>query len=110
MIEAKEHFYDEDPGQGHPDVRTRLEDVNYFFLGNGKIQAGVQICNSGEGTPMGLILMNPEKLQKKRDSLLFDPASGLENTMIRIISENYELKPPGKRWMLPGVLTQISPG
>lgn len=97
MINAEEHFYSEDPNQGHPDVRTRLKDVRYFFLGNGKIQAAVQICGSGEGTPVGLILMDPEKLQKKRDSLLFDPDSGLENTMISITSENREFKPPGKK-------------
>jgi len=86
MINVKEHFCDDDPAKGHPDVRTKLKDVSYFFLGNGHIQAAVQIAPSGEGTPVGLLIMNPEYLGKKREALTFDPDSGLENTMIRLIS------------------------
>ena len=41
MINPSEHVYDDDPDLGHPDVRTRLKDVSYFFLGNGHIQAAV---------------------------------------------------------------------
>lgn len=87
MIDVKEHFYDDDPSQGHPDVRTMLRDASYFFIGNGHIQAAVQIAPSGEGTPLGLLIMNPERLGKKREALTCDPEYGLENTMIRIISE-----------------------
>ena len=86
MIDVKEHLYDDDPAKGHPDVRTKLKDVSYFFLGNGHIQAAVQIAPSGEGTPVGLLIMNPEHLGKKREALTYDPDSGLENTMIRLIS------------------------
>jgi len=86
MIDFAEHFYDDDPSKGHPDVRTRLKDVAYFFLGNGWIQAAVQISPSGEGTPVGLLIMNPEILAKKRESLTMHPESGLENTMIRIVT------------------------
>lgn len=86
MINVKEHLYDDDPAKGHPDVRTKLKDVSYFFLGNGYIQAAVQIAPSGEGTPVGLLIMNPEHLGKKREALTCDPDSGLENTMIRLIS------------------------
>jgi hypothetical protein len=86
MINVKEHFCDDDPAQGHPDVRTKLKDASYFFLGNGHIQAAVQIAPSGEGTPVGLLIMNPEYLGKKRETLTCDPDSGLENTMIRLIS------------------------
>lgn len=86
MIEVKKHLYDDDPDMGHPDVRTELKDVSYFFLGNGHIQAAVQIAPSGEGTPVGLLIMNPEYLGKKREALTCDPDSGLENTMIRLIS------------------------
>jgi hypothetical protein len=32
MIDAQEHFYDDDPEQGHPGVKTRLKDVNFFSL------------------------------------------------------------------------------
>ncbi len=51
MIDVQEYFYDDDPAQGHPDVRTKLKDVSYFFLGNGFIQAAVQVSPGGEGTP-----------------------------------------------------------
>ena len=78
MINVKEHIYFDDPKQGHPDVRTRLKDASYFFLGNGLIQAAVQIAPAGEGSPMGLIFMNPEQLKKKRESLSFDPENGFE--------------------------------
>ena len=84
MIDVKEHIYFDDPKQGHPDVRTRLKDASYFFLGNGLIQAAVQIAPAGEGSPMGLIFMNPKQLKKKRESLSFDPENGFENTMIHL--------------------------
>ena len=86
MIDVEEHFYDDDPGRGHPDVRTRLKDVSYFFLGNGFIQAAVQVALGGEGTPVGLLVMDPEHLGKKRESLTLDPDSGLESTMVHIKS------------------------
>ncbi len=86
MNNVKKRFCDDNPAEGHPDVRTKLKDVSYFFLGNGHIQAAVQIAPSGEGTPVGLLIMNPEHLGKKREALTCDPDSGLENTMIRITS------------------------
>ena len=79
MINVKEHFYDDDPLSGHPDVRTRLRDVSYFFLGNGLIQAAVQVAPSGEGTPAGLLIMNPERFGKKREALTMDSRSFLES-------------------------------
>ncbi len=84
MIDVQEHFYDDDPAKGHPDVRTRLKDVSYFFLGNGFIQASVQIAPGGEGTPVGLLIMNPEYLGKKREALTMEPDTGLEKTMVRL--------------------------
>lgn len=92
MIKVKEHFYDDDPNQGHPDCRTRLRDAFYFFLGNGLISAAVQVSPAGEGSPMGLLVMDPDKLGKKRDALSFDPETGLENTMIEfsVNGKHYE--------------------
>ncbi len=84
MIDVKEHIYFDDPKQGHPDVRTRLKDASYFFLGNGLIQAAVQIAPAGVGSPMGLIFMNPEQLKKKRESISFDPETGFTETMIQL--------------------------
>jgi hypothetical protein len=96
MIDFEEHFYDDDPSIGHPDVRTRLRDVSYFFLGNGHIQAAVQFCPSGEGTPVGLLIMNPEILAKKRESLTMHPLTGLGNTMTRIMSgDSIQVPVPG---------------
>ncbi len=84
MIDAQEHFHFDDPQQGPADVRTRLTDVNYFFLGNGHIQAAVQIAPKGEGTPLGLLIMNPDRLGKKRQALTMHPAHGLEPTMLQL--------------------------
>jgi len=84
MIDVKEHIYRDDPKSGHPDVRTYLENAAYFFLGNGNIQAAVQWAPSGEGTPLGLIVQDPEQFGPKRDALTMDPDRGLEPTRIEI--------------------------
>jgi len=84
MINPSEHIYDDDPNRGHPDVRTRLKDVSYFFLGNGFIQAAVQWAPSGEGTPLGLLLMDPDQLRKKREALTQEVARGLDATLVRV--------------------------
>ena len=84
MINPSEHAYDDDPNIGHPDVRTRLRDVSYFLLGNGHIQAAVQWAPSGEGTPLGLLLMDPDRLRKKREALTMDPIRGLDATLVRV--------------------------
>ena len=124
MIQVTEHFYDDDPLRGHPDVRTRLADVSYFFLGNGLIQAAVQFAPGGEGTPLGLLIMNPERLGKKRDALTMDAARGLEATAISISGGpepgSPELPPPATRaplaveWTehhgVPAVLARWSSG
>lgn len=88
MIDVKEHFYSDDPKQGHPDVRTRLKDACYFFLGNGHILAAIQFAPAGEGTPLGLLIMNPDRLGKKRDVLTMHPESGLQNTMLSFVGDN----------------------
>ncbi len=88
MIDVKEHIYDDDPNIGHADVRTVLKDVSYFFLGNGLIQAAVQYSPQGEGTPLGLIIMNPEVLSKKRNTLTFNADTGLQNTQVILEFEN----------------------
>ncbi len=84
MIDVEEHIYEDDPSSGHWDVRTHLKDVSYFFLGNGRIQAAVQIAPGGEGTAVGLLVMNPQKLRKKREALTLDETSGLESTRLGI--------------------------
>ena len=92
-MDAQEHFYSDDPKTGHPDVRTTLKDVNYYFLGNGHITAVVQICRSGEGTPVGLLIMNPEKFGHKRNCLTMAAENGLTDTMLKLSGERIELTP-----------------
>ncbi len=84
MIDVKERIYRDDPKSGHPDVRTYLENVAYFFLGNGHVQAAVQGAPSGEGTPLGLIVQDPETLGPKRDAPTMDPERGPVPTQIEI--------------------------
>jgi hypothetical protein len=95
MIDVQEHVYHDDPKVGHPDVRTELRNVDYFFLGNGLIQAAVQAAPAGEGTPLGLLIMDPDRLRKKREALSMDPESGLEATILRVSrgAEVYALRP-----------------
>jgi len=83
-MEIEEHFYTDDPAIGHADVRTRLPGTDYFFLGNGHIQAAVQVCRSGVGTPIGLLVMHPERFGPKRAALTCDLQSGLEKTVVGV--------------------------
>jgi hypothetical protein len=93
MVDVAEHVYHDDPAVGHPDVRTRLAGASYFFLGNGVIQAAVQHAPDGGGTPLGLLIMNPEHLGKKRDSLTMSSEHGLEPTVVRLAIDAGELAP-----------------
>jgi hypothetical protein len=92
-MEIEEHFYTDDPAVGHPDVRTRLPDVDYFFLGNGYIQAAAQICRSGEGTPVGLLIMHPGELGPKRAALTCDLERGLGKTIVGVRVGDVLLRP-----------------
>jgi len=83
-METSEHFYSDDPAVGPPDVRTMLADVDYFFLGNGHLTAAIQICPSGEGTLLGLLLMSPDHFGPKRQALSLDSQTGLAATMLQL--------------------------
>jgi hypothetical protein len=83
-MEIAEHFYTDDPRVGHTDVQTRLPDTDYFFLGNGHIQAAVQVCRSGEGTPVGLLVMDPDRFGPKRRALTCTEEAGLRGTMLEL--------------------------
>jgi hypothetical protein len=96
MIDAQEHRYDDDPAIGPADVRTRLSGASYFFLGNGLIQAAVQFAPEGEGTPLGLLLMDPDRLAKKREALTMDAASGLAGTSLEIEAGGASHKPAAR--------------
>src|SRR5512135_892217 len=83
-MEIGEHFYADDPAQGPADVRTTLPGVEYYFLGNGRIQAAVQIAPAGGATPLGLLIMDPDRLGPKRAALSFDPDLGLAATLLTV--------------------------
>jgi hypothetical protein len=93
MVDVSEHIYDDDPGRGNPDVRTRLAGAAYFFLGNGLIQAAIQHAPGGEGTPLGLLVMDPDRLGKKRDALTMDAQRGLESTLLHVVTPVSDLVP-----------------
>lgn len=101
-MDVKEHIYADDPSQGPADVKTVLRDVEYFFLGNGYIQAAVQWCRSGEGTVLGLLIMHPCRFGPKRASLTFDPDVGLRATVLRLSSGGESHEPSAEcaacRW------------
>jgi hypothetical protein len=59
-MEVAEHFYADDPSRGPVDGKTTLEGVDYFFLGNGLVQAAVQVTPAAGATPVGLLVMDPE--------------------------------------------------
>ena len=83
-MEVAEHFYADDPSRGPVDGKTTLEGVDYFFLGNGLIQAAVQVTPAEGATPVGLLVMDPEKLGPKRTALTFDAESGLKGTSLTL--------------------------
>ena len=93
MVDVAEHVYDDDPGQGHADVRTRLAGVNYYLLGNGLIQAAVQHASRGEGTPLALLGDGPDLLRKKRDALTMHPRFGLEPSAVHLVTATNDLSP-----------------
>jgi hypothetical protein len=101
-MEVQEHFYADDPSRGPADAKTTLRDVDYFFLGNGLIQAAVQVAPAGDGTPVGLLVMDPERLGPKRAALTFDRDSGIAATALSLLDRGQVHSPrPGAaraRW------------
>jgi hypothetical protein len=92
-MDIKEHFYSDDPRVGHPDVRTNPPECVYYFLGNGEIEAAIQVNRAGNGTPLGILFMHPEKFGKKREALNFHPEHGVANTQIQVTVNGREYPP-----------------
>ncbi len=84
-METEEHFYADDPSRGPADGKTTLEGVDYFFLGNGRIQAAVQVTRAEGATPVGLLIMDPERFGPKRAALTFDGSAGIAGTAVSIL-------------------------
>lgn len=110
-MEVKEHFYADDPAKGPPDVRTTLPGVQYFFLGNGLIQAAVQISPVPGSTAAGLLIMDPERLGPKRCALTFDPVLGIGPTQVSVIEGRKVLSPGARtvkaRWVSGDVFPRV---
>ena len=85
-MEVQEHFYSDDPSRGPVDSKTTLRGVDYFFLGNGLIQAAVQVTAAEGATAVGLLVMDPERLGPKRTALTFDKISGISATALSLSS------------------------
>ena len=104
-MEVREHFYADDPTRGPVDGRTTLAGVDYFFLGNGLVQAAVQVAAAEGATPVGLLVMDPERFGPKRAALTFDFASGLLRTAVSLVDASTVRAAAGPsvraRW-LPG--------
>jgi hypothetical protein len=92
-MEISEHHYFDDPKNGHIDVKTTLKDVEYFFLGNGYMEIAIQYSPSGEGTPLGLLIMDPEKFGPKRDALSINHDTGISKTQLFIECNNIKYIP-----------------
>ncbi len=94
-INWEESVYSDNPEQIHYDAKTTIPGVNYFFLGNGYIEAVVQVNLASAGSPAGLLLMQPEKFGPKSAALTFCTENGLQSTIIKIESgkEPFTLNP-----------------
>jgi hypothetical protein len=91
-MDFKETHYNYDPKSGHFDKNTNAEGFNYFFLGNGSIEVAIQYDKSGKGTPLGVAIMDPDKIGKKDQVFTFDKKYGLERTMVSVkIDKDYYL-------------------
>ncbi|MDH7516153.1 MAG: hypothetical protein QHI48_09795 [Bacteroidota bacterium] len=91
----------------HPDYVNRREGVEYYFLGNGLIQAAVQSAESDDaGTHCGLLVWDPEHFCRKASTFLYHPERGLENTRIRVAADGVSHAPKAGsariEWAAPG--------
>jgi hypothetical protein len=67
--------------------------MQYFFLGNGRIQCAIQWSEDDGCTPLGLLLSDPEHFSRKWSTLLFHPEYGLERTQLTLIHNGVRCKP-----------------
>jgi hypothetical protein len=109
-METEEHFYADDPARGPADGKTTLEGVDYFFLGNGHIQAAVQVTPAEGATPVGLLIMDPDRFGPKRAALTFDKSAGIAATAMSLIAGGSVRTALGgrvrARW-LPGSIPRV---
>jgi hypothetical protein len=77
------------PQHLHADFSTYQPGIEYFYLGNGDIQAAVQYApdRTAENpqTFVGLTLMDAERFSRKWSTYLFHPERGLENSRLYVL-------------------------
>jgi hypothetical protein len=87
------------PQRLHQDFSTYEPGIEYFFLGNGEIQAVVQYSPDRSGelpqTFLGLTLMDAERFSRKWSTYLFHPERGYENSKLYVTVDNrsYSVSP-----------------
>jgi hypothetical protein len=73
----------------HQDFQTYQAGLEYFFLGNGDIQAAIQHAPDRTGdAPLsfaGLTLMDAERFSRKWSTYLFHPERGFENSRLYVL-------------------------
>ncbi len=93
----------------HPDFVTYRSGIEYFFLGNGDMQAAVQYApDRSDAHPpsfVGLTLMDAEHFSRKWSTYLFHPERGYENSALAVAyaGKGYSVKPEnlgGVAWTL----------
>ena len=108
-MDTKEHISNYDPKVGHYDKNTNAPGFNYFFLGNGAIEVAIQYCKSGKGTPLGLLIMDPDKIGQKSNVYTFDERYGLERTMINVQVGKNIYQPDKNNLLVEWVERDLSP-
>src|SRR5512137_1736341 len=73
----------------HQDFETYAPGIEYFFLGNGEVQAALQYMPDRSGPqPMsflGLTMMDSEHFARKWSTYLFAPENGFGRTMASVV-------------------------
>lgn len=87
----------------HPDFITYRPGIEYFFLGNGDMQAALQYAPDRSGPHpqsfLGLTLMDAERFSRKWSTYLFHPERGYENSALAVSygGQGYSAKPENLR-------------
>jgi len=87
------------PQRLHQDFSTYQPGIEYFFIGNGEVQAVVQYMPDRSGdlpqTFLGLTLMDAERFSRKWSTYLFHPERGMENSIlfVTIGTNGYSVSP-----------------
>ncbi len=69
----------------HPDFITFFPGIEYFYLGNGDIEAAVQYCpGDARASFLGFTVMDAERFCRKWSTFLYHPEHGLSNTRVGV--------------------------